>query len=382
LQSPDRSRAGKESGVRLRWDESKVVSIHPTVAQVKASRQEVMLLLGTRMHSDDIEVHASLDERVVMSPFVAKRLLALLNNVLEQYESLYGSLSGQSLPVAKREKTHLLGLPPFRSRLTVEKVTSFFEHIRELKLLIGLERSFKISQKVLMGGRFLVAIKKNQVSQNSEETMLLLCEKMGMPPNLLSGFSENLSRASVIGFGFGENEKDCIAKAYLEFDHRRNGRSEPKGNDLQPYLSHLGFKWDVNDNSRNLVARYNCFPLLSMAEIQRRMQSCISACSPEMYGIIKDIIELASYRVASDKFIYVEVNEEGSLRSSFDLNIYQADLLMEEVYPFFQKMCGQYSISFNEFDALYNPVKDKIFGHLAGGVGKNGKDFLTVYFSD
>jgi hypothetical protein len=44
------------------------------------------------------------------------------------------------------------------------------------------------------------------------------------------------------------------------------------------------------------------------------------------------------------------------------------------------KICRHYSIPDEEFQVFYEPMKDMIFGHLAGGIDRKGKDFLTVYF--
>jgi hypothetical protein len=43
-------------------------------------------------HSGQKELKIQLADRIVMSPFVAKRLAILLKNVLEDYESRYGAL--------------------------------------------------------------------------------------------------------------------------------------------------------------------------------------------------------------------------------------------------------------------------------------------------
>jgi len=43
-------------------------------------------------HSEQKELTVQLADRIVMSPFVAKRLAALLNNVIRNYESQYGTL--------------------------------------------------------------------------------------------------------------------------------------------------------------------------------------------------------------------------------------------------------------------------------------------------
>jgi hypothetical protein len=40
------------------------------------------------------EIPIQLTDRIIMSPFVAKRLAGLLDNVLEEYESRFGPLAG------------------------------------------------------------------------------------------------------------------------------------------------------------------------------------------------------------------------------------------------------------------------------------------------
>jgi hypothetical protein len=33
-----------------------------------------------------------------------------------------------------------------------------------------------------------------------------------------------------------------------------------------------------------------------------------------------------------------------------------------------------------KFYDLYNPFRTRKFGHLSGGIGRDGKDFFTIYF--
>jgi hypothetical protein len=93
-----------------------------------------------------------------------------------------------------------------------------------------------------------------------------------------------------------------------------------------------------------------------------------------------DFLDIVSTRTTHIEVNYFEVTEENSKRKSFDINVYQANLQLEELYPLLLKMCRHYSIPSGEFHALYEPFKSKIVGHLSGGIGRDGKDFLTVYF--
>jgi hypothetical protein len=100
------------------------------------------------------------------------------------------------------------------------------------------------------------------------------------------------------------------------------------------------------------------------------------------FKLVKGILDLASNKVGRDKFLYLEVNEENNPRSSFDINMYGANLRLEELYPFFLEMCRHYSIPDEQFHCLYDPVRSRTFGHITGGMDRKGRDFLTVYFGE
>jgi hypothetical protein len=61
---------------------------------IRGTREEIVLLFGMNQawYSGQKEVTIQLADRIVMSPFVAKRLATLLNNVMKDYESKYGTL--------------------------------------------------------------------------------------------------------------------------------------------------------------------------------------------------------------------------------------------------------------------------------------------------
>ena len=80
--------------VRIRWDGSNMRSAYANVFNVTAAREEVVLLFGMNQAFDagQKELTVQLSDRIVLSPFTAKRMLTVLNNVMRDYESKYGSL--------------------------------------------------------------------------------------------------------------------------------------------------------------------------------------------------------------------------------------------------------------------------------------------------
>ena len=98
----EESTAGAAQQRKIRWDDSNMRSVYANVCNVAGTREEIVLLFGMNQawHSAQAEVTIQLADRVVLSPFVAKRLALLLNNVIRDYESKYGSLDiGQPGPL-------------------------------------------------------------------------------------------------------------------------------------------------------------------------------------------------------------------------------------------------------------------------------------------
>ena len=80
---------------RVVWDDSNMSSSFANVVNVLATREEMTLLFGTNQTwnaagSDELVVQLS--ERIVLSPYAAKRLSLLLDRRVKEYEQLFGKL--------------------------------------------------------------------------------------------------------------------------------------------------------------------------------------------------------------------------------------------------------------------------------------------------
>ena len=262
-----------------------------------------------------------------------------------------------------------------------ESAEVLFDLVKDLSHELGLERSFKISEKELLSNRFLLGTSKSAIGQESHAKILDICKRMDMPEDFLERCRVNLPDANYVHFGFEENVRTCIYKVYLEFYERIEKETKIQAIQAGPKLLHLGYKWDASDNTKGTVTRYNWYRLLSFDEILTRFSHILD---PHRHARLLELangtVSLASARVPSDDILYLEVSEENNPRVSFDINVYRANLTLEELYPFLLNMCLYYSISSEEFHILYETVKNKTFGHLSGGIGRDGKDFLTVYY--
>ena len=79
---------------KIVWDDSNMRSVYANVSNVAGGREEIVLLFGMNQawHAGQKEVNVQLTDRVVLSPFAAKRLSLLLSAVVADYEKKFGTL--------------------------------------------------------------------------------------------------------------------------------------------------------------------------------------------------------------------------------------------------------------------------------------------------
>lgn len=87
--------AKKAAGPKVKWDDSNMKTAYANVVNAASTREEVTLFFGTNQTwnvADAKELVIQLSDRIVLSPFAAKRLWILLGGVLGEYEKRHGKL--------------------------------------------------------------------------------------------------------------------------------------------------------------------------------------------------------------------------------------------------------------------------------------------------
>ena len=82
-------------GMKIKWDDSNMKSAYANVCNVTSTREEVVLLFGMNQawNRGQKEVTIQLTDRIVISPYAAKRLSMLLGGVVKEYENRFGQLN-------------------------------------------------------------------------------------------------------------------------------------------------------------------------------------------------------------------------------------------------------------------------------------------------
>ncbi len=82
-------------GMRIKWDDAGMKSSYANVCNVTSTREEVVMLFGVNQawNRGQKEVTIQLTDRIIVSPFAAKRLALLLDGVVKEYEKRFGVLN-------------------------------------------------------------------------------------------------------------------------------------------------------------------------------------------------------------------------------------------------------------------------------------------------
>ena len=86
---------GAAEGTKIKWDDANMKSSYANVCNVTSTREEVVMLFGMNQawNRGQKEVTIQLTDRIVISPYAAKRLNLLLQGVVAEYEKRFGTLN-------------------------------------------------------------------------------------------------------------------------------------------------------------------------------------------------------------------------------------------------------------------------------------------------
>jgi hypothetical protein len=97
---PADTAAKDAQGTRIKWDDTGMKSSYANVCNVTSTREEVVMLFGINQawNRGQKEVTIQLTDRIIISPYAAKRLATLLEGVVKEYEKRFGALNVEASP--------------------------------------------------------------------------------------------------------------------------------------------------------------------------------------------------------------------------------------------------------------------------------------------
>jgi hypothetical protein len=247
--------------------------------------------------------------------------------------------------------------------------------------LEGFERSFKLANGIVLTDRFLAGIHKADITPAA---LFSFCEQMGMPARFLPAFKDHAQDANAFHFGYEGDGSHGLCKFYLEYASRLRAGDGDRVEAEKPVLLHLAYKWDVPVPGKVAVARYDCYPRLAMDSILKK----IAEHYPDESGTgsvnspleaVRAVVQLAARRT-SEPLMYLEVSEENNPRASFDIKMHDAAVRISEIEPWLRALGHHLKVPVRSLEQVLTSTGGNTISHLSGGINREGRGFLTVYY--
>jgi len=254
--------------------------------------------------------------------------------------------------------------------------------VRAIGAPFGRERSIKLRDQRVLTNRFLLTIAREDIGIDASERVLDTCRRIEMPEQFRQAVAAHVTPANMIHFGY-EEEQDGRAfyKVYLERGEQlaRAMASRPPVTD--PFVLFHAFKWNCADRHEHVMARYVCHPRLGRTALLQRV-AAVYAGQPERtpWHMLCEIVSAATRRIPEAELLYLDVTEDGTDRKSFDVNFYRAGLRVDSVAPYLERLATHFRLRADLLLDAFAGTQPLRLGHMAGGVDRQGRDFLTIYF--
>ncbi len=370
-------------------DNAEVRSVKSDVTNVRFSLEEFMFMFGKIVNIDIAEnfIDVLLKTSITMSPFTAKRLAVLLDKAVNEYEQTYGPVIEEPEPAPEKNKEPSYSPPAIEIKNDSELAENLDRNARHLNDLIQqlgvktfFESSVKMSDKKILADRYLTGFKRyapgdslNQVSE--------LCRRLNMPDDFKISFLGGVENAVRLLFEYEGGEQTLYYRAWLESGGAVSGETGNISGKKNPFLSHIGFKWDVFENDNRTITYCTCFPGLSCDEIIEKLNLIFTEKNQAYIpGFCSKILSLACEKINFEEIRYFEVKEDNNSGICFDLNLYRAKLKADEILHLLGDAASHFSVSYEHFHEIFIRVSACFFSRITGGIDEKGQSFLTFSF--
>lgn len=318
-------------------------------------------------------------DRMVIPQAIAQRLAIQLDDALKPHAAALRAAEAKMLPPGRAAEAVRSGAPPSRPAADEAgtRAAQLIRLVADLDVPHQYERSFRIGANGIQANRFLLTFNARDVTGDVAGRVLGICDTMAIPPQARRAAQDAFEMANCIHMGFEGDASGLVCKLYLERavtpEESRTARAAGVST-----LLHLAFKWNMR-TSDWVTSRYRWFPGLDAAAIRDRL-AAIYDNATESCALATEVLATAAARVAAERMQYLEVDEDGTARRSYDLNLYNAKMQVRDIQSTLFRMRDRYGIRPSQFQALYDQVQAQALGHLAGGLHRQGEEFFNVYY--
>ncbi|MBD3315798.1 MAG: hypothetical protein GF344_08435 [Chitinivibrionales bacterium] len=242
------------------------------------------------------------------------------------------------------------------------------------------ERSCKVVGGSLHDNRFIVSFSKKALGADPRLRLSELTRSLAAPEPFAVSIRDGLGDASFVHVGFEEDAVGSLCKVYLENGADLRNAVETDERPRKPLLVHTAYKWCPQVHSVAAVSHYHCDPMLTLDQVIGRLHKVFGGKALPALDNWAAIMRFVNDLIDIKNFFFMEVSEADTPRQSFDLNVYDAELTVGEFAPLLTPLAQTLAVKENKWNTFLESRRDERLGHLAGGIHRSGKEFMTLYF--
>ena len=236
------------------------------------------------------------------------------------------------------------------------------------------ERSLRLQPETVECRRCLFSFPTAALGDSSTSEVLQICHAMSSPEHLRQSIQRFFRGANHVHFGFEISGSTAIGKCYMELGPV--GSADPNS----PRLKFLGFKWSMNDDSVAVVSRYRTLPIQTWDQLTQTMQQNIQGDFQRPLSALLNRFQPTGDASLGDLGL-LEVEEEGSDRKSYDLNVYARERSVPAVADSIRTVAASLTCDEASLESWILSHSEATVGHVAIGRSRTGHPFVTIYHS-
>ena len=243
--------------------------------------------------------------------------------------------------------------------------------------LLG-ERSIKLFPGGLSDNRYLLSLPGPALDADGWSSLASVPLQFGLPPEPLARFLAEARTADILHFGCDAEEGGTVLKLYAEHAARLRTDWGSARRSASRILVHRSVKWRATGEPEAAFSTYSVDPALSIPATAARISALLGeGIAAEL---VTSLLHRAAGRVAAEARMFLEVEEEGTHRRSFDLKLYDAGFTLGSLAASLSSLAASFSLGPEHQQRLAALPADAALGHISGGQGRDGTPFLTLYY--
>ncbi len=244
--------------------------------------------------------------------------------------------------------------------------------------LLG-DSSVKLLPGALSADRFLLTVHTADFTARHWAHLERFPLDLGLPELELQRFLVEARSAGVLHFGCDADPGATILKLYAEFPDRLRTQWASARRSGTAITVYRAVKWRAAGEPAAAFSTYAALPGRSVTATSARILELLGP--GKVAEFVTVLFHRAAGRIPAEARLFLDVDEEGTGRRSFDLMLYDAGFTLGALAPQIATVAEAFALSPAERQQLAALPPATTLGHISGGRGRDGAPFLTLYFA-